>query len=768
MPFLHILLLGFSSAVVAVWFRHHFILLPDNQVAIGLPFYIACVLFASVLFFGFRYHQKNPAFSPRLQTIFIIPLILCFSALIFNTQAFLRGRLLSTEPLIPFANWFTANLSFVTKFGAVILVYLFLSLAFYSAGNFLLRAVFRSFSHEKTLYAEIVRITLGMLVWSLYLVGLGALEALTATPIWTAFFLLFLSEYKAIRALFEKLSSPIEYRPNWKSPGLYLFALLSFLIAFTFTQSLRPHPTGYDDMTFYMDRTHGLSEEHALISGGRPYPFELMAAAIRIAAHDETLLLAMSLATYALFFGALVLYGFGREYFNRRTGLLAAVILLSLPIGAALTIREVKPDPLLFAITTLVFWSLVQSITERQLRFWYVAVTLFSFAVTIKMTALFLVAPIALTGLFLVLNRKLIIGYSWKLIPLTLLGGLLPLAAWIGYGLTTHPVPSLRDIDFLLSSVSTDEHLKLRNELTVFSVENACVSTGGSEDFSRFAPNRSSVEHWITLPWDLTMNLTAGSFATEIGFFFLALIPLWLVRRKKAESEESQKWHLRPVPLLSLFALGYFALWVWLGQGVIWYGYPGLALLILIVAALDDAIRPVRVMHTFFWIVIILGLASHTIVQMKLKAERAQVLFLGGELPAAQFLEQSIAGYGEALEILNQDPTSRILLTSSQLWYGIINNDKRAVMDSYLDTFNCLHRERDDALTLSRLHELNIRYVLYARGYTAELEGGKRESFNAKIKVFTDFIGKNLRVVWGSPYYTLFEVPAETESSQSR
>lgn len=769
MPFLHILLLGFSGAVIAVWFKHHFVMLPDNQLSIGLPFIICAAISLLFGFFLFRKMNIKNQICISWRPISCLLVVFFFGLLIFNTQAFLRGLFLSHEPLIPLTNLLTANTSFVTKFAAVILVFTVLTFAFYSAGNLLLRIILRSFISDTSAYAQTLRIMLGMLVWSLFLLGLGFLEALTARPIWTAFILLLIAEHRAIKDFLKELFAPRKLEWSKRSPELYLLFLVSFLVAFTLTQSIRPHPTGYDDMTFYMDRVHLISSEHLLVSGGLPYPFELIASAVNIASANGTLFLGMSFATYSLFLGALILSFFGKDIFTPRTGIIAATILLSLPIGAALTFREVKPDALLFPVSAFLLWSLIKSIQKKDLTFWYISLGLFSFAVTVKLTALFLLAPIAITGLTLIKLHSSIIQFSWHTaIIVSLLWGALPITGWIGYGLTTHPLPSLSEIDYVLSTVAPDEGTKFRSEIYRYSVEQACSATGATEDFSRFIPNRNPIERWVTLPWDLTMNLSTGSFATEIGFFFLALLPFWLVVRRKFESPLEEKWFFQPISLIAFFALGYFFLWIWRGQGVMWYGYPGLALLILLVALLEAKLKNERILYVFFWIALLLGLTANTLVQMKLKAERAQVLFSAGELSAADFLEQSIAGYGGALTILNQDPSSRVILTSSQLWYGLVNNDERAIMDAYLDTFNCLHRERDDALTLSRLREFDVRYILYARGYTAELHNGKRESFNEKIRVFTDFLGKNLQVVWGSPYYTLFEVPTETSSPSRR
>lgn len=758
MPLLHIFILGFSSAVVAVWLKHHFFSLPDNWLSISLPFLISIAsLFLFTLWLLWRVRKRSGA-TLSLRPLYALPVIFIMGAVIFNTQAFLRGALLSDGPLIPFISWVSANFSFSTKLGSVIILFIVLTLALYAAGNFILRVGFHSRTDDNTLYQTLLRIAIGAVAWVSFLLAIGILGRLRAPVIWAAFAALTLSEGRALITLMRQTYHVTAWEISWRDPRPYLLMFSLFLIAFTLTQSLRPDPTGYDDMTQYMDRAHLMSERETLISGGHPYPFELLAAALGIASKDETMLFTLSLGTYSLIFGALILYGFGRSFFGPVAGLIATAIALSMPMGAALAVREVKPDSLLFGIALLCLWSLLRALKEHDLRFWYFAVTLFAFALSLKLTAALLIGPFLIGLTILILNRKKIPGLSWRPFLLTILFGLLPLFPWIGYGVSTRPLSLPTTLDGLLSS-DPSSTATLRSTLSDFVQENHCTTTGADEDFARFETGRRGLSKYIFLPWDLTLNLQARAFATEIGLLFLALLPLGLIRSSIEPRKLFEKL-LQPSVQIGLFALSYFFLWAILAEGVIWYSYPGLGLLAIFIAGY---IQPVpasnRLPRGFFWIVLALGLIGGSLVQMKLTTERAQVLYASGMIESDEFLNHAIASYGTTFNILNQLPNGGILLTSSQLWYGIQDNDHRAAMDSYLDTFNCLYHERDASLTLERFREFGIRYVLFARGYNAELQSGSRTSFNEKISAFTDFVGKNMKVVWGSAHYTIFEVP---------
>ena len=760
MTFLHQLILGFSSAVVLVWLKHHFFVLTDDWLSISLPF-LVCSLGISlvfVLFYGIQ--KKHPSFTlPTFRPFFLPLAIFYFGLLIFNTQAFLRGIILSNGPLVPLSSFLSVNLSYGSKLGSVFLLFFFLTLAFFSAGNFFLKLAAQvPDERASTAYGTILRLIVGIFSWSAFLLMLGMVGALHQLPISIAFLLLLLSERIPIRQLL-RLGIESKQFGNEQKPSQILLTLLGlFLIAFTLTQSLRPEPTGYDDMTQYMNRASLMANEERLIAGGNPYPFELISAGIRIAAHDDTMLFAMSFGTYSLLFGAFILFAFGQSLGESRlTGLLSSVIYLALPMSAALTIREVKPDPLLVALAIFVFWALYKSLHEKKIRSWYAAVFVFCFALTVKLTGLFLLAPIAIVAILLFFSKEFS-SNRLKIITLSFAIALLALSFWLIYGFSTRPLSlPVTPQEILSSDTATNPVSQLSVELSTYARDNACISTGSSEDFARFDSGRGPIEKWIAFPWDLTLNLEAKAFATEITCLFLALLPLFLIVRRK--SQESVTWTDRPVLILSIFSFSYFALWLFFGSGVAWYALPGFALLGVLIALLAKRVEDAPLLKVFFWIVLSMGLLGGTLIQMKLTSERAQVLYASGQLSPEQFLGQAIPSFSPAIDILNLFPDSRVLITSSQLWYGITNNHERAVMDSYLDMFNCLYRERDDALTLERLDHFGIRYILYARGYTAELDSQGRPTFDAKIKALTDFLGKNLQVVWGSPHYLIFEVP---------
>lgn len=764
MPFLHILILGLSSAVVLVWAKHHFFVLPDHWLAISLPLIVSSFLFF-VLFALFR------LFSKRYETLrhfsfrpVYFPLIVFgIGLLIFNTQVFLRGLLLADGPLIPLTSLVSANLSFGTKLGSVFLLFVFLTAAFFAAGNFFLRLGARIPDEAvMTAYGTILRLIVGIFLWSALLIMLGMINGLHWAPLWTAFILIIVAERNSLRRLVLLLFQREDQAKNWNWRQISISFLSLFIITFTLVQSLRPEPTGYDDMTQYMNRANLIAETEDLLSGGYPYPFELLSAGIRIISSDDTMLLAMSLGTYSLILGALILLAFGQSLgASRTTGLLSSTIYLSLPMSTALTIREVKPDPLLVALAIFLFWALWKSLQEKDIRSWQIAVFVFCFAITVKLTALFLSAPLFLATALLFFVRKERSLIHLKTATLTLGIALLALSPWLIYSFSTRPL-SLPDTPqgLLLSDAAASPVSRLSVELSTYAAKNTCPSTGGQEDFARFDAGRGAIKRWLALPWDLTMNLQARAFATEITCLFLALLPLFLIVRKRSE-EAADSWSAQPSVVLGLFALGYFSLWFFLGQQVAWYALPGFALLGVLIALLATRLRYSKILSLYFWLVIFIGLLGGTLVQMKLTHERAQLLYVSGQLASEEFLGQAIPSFSTATDLLNLYPDSRALIVSSQLWYGITDNHERAVMDSYLDMFNCLHQERDDALTLERLREFNIRYILYARGYTAELASASRPSFDAKIKSLTDFLGKNLRIVWGSPHYIIFEVQSE-------
>jgi hypothetical protein len=506
----------------------------------------------------------------------------------------------------------------------------------------------------------------------------------------------------------------------------------------------------------------------AFLPGGNPFPFELTAAAVGIASHDQTMILVLSLGVYGLLLGAAILFAFGRAVWGVHVGVIAAVLTLSIPMGAALSLNETKPDAWLFPVTTLFFWSLIRWLRSRDMAACFLALYLFSFALTIKLTAFFLLAPLGIGILIVFLTRQSAPG-PWPSLRTMALAGvfvLLPVLPWLVLSVATHPPGQPYEFSQVLASYAPDSS-SLQHDIETLLINHRCQSTAIAEDLARFAGHRGPIATLLFLPWDITMNLTVAAFATEIGFLFLAVLPLWLWYGVRAFPRLP---HLRlqsPVVQFTFFLLGYGLLWILFAKRVPWYGYPAVALTSLLTASVILRSRSLSpYLFRFLLVLLAISLIGNTLVRMKFSGTPEHLRYAGGTLSADDFLDTTFPGLKTLRSAINRPSLPRVYITGSRLLYAFDDHTQRTFNDPHLDTFNCLFDTAGPDGVLETFRALDIQYVFFSRTLLRELQSDDTPSFRQKTERFTDFAGHRLRVVWGSADYILFEVPSDHKPTE--
>lgn len=757
MPLPIVLFLGFSIAVTTAWFRHHLFVLPDDWVKIGFPL-AAYALLVAGLALWLLIKKRTASFRlPR----FALPLaIFGLAVFIFNTQSFLLGLIPGYAPVLPFGSWTEANLSFAAKLGALGLVFALLTLGFSATGNLIIRRI-KGFETGNA-YGFLIRLTIGMSLWIGFLVLFGTLDILGPAAIWTTLIVILIRERRFLGSCVRWLRITDEWRFDPKHPLVFVSLIILFLFALNLSEAVRPDPVGYDDMTWYMNRANLMAEKEALVAGGNPYPFELLAAGIRIASGDDSMFLALSLGVYGLFFGIVTLYCLGRFFFGERAGVIAAAILFSLPMGPALALAETKPDAILLPVATLFFWSLLRWLRMKNSEDVYFSAFLLGLAISIKLTAAFFIAPVLLALMLAFADQRSQFIRPFRHTLFAAIFFLLPLAPWAGYGFSTRAPGQSAPLFQVLSSFPDRSIPTLHQDMSALLGGTSCTGTAAREDFARFEKGeRSTISRYFFLPWDLTMNLMVTSFATEIGFLFLAILPILALWGFSLIRKEKRTLFSRPTAQLMLFAVGYFLLWTVFAKFIPWYGYPGLAILALLVAQSIEYARPKVFLFRFFIALLMLGLVGNTLVRMKFSGTPERLRYAAGAISAEEFLDTTFPGLFTLKSGINRDPETRFYLTGSRLWYAFDDNQRRGYSDGHLDAFNCLLETYGPEGTMERLRGLQIRYFFFSRTLLQELGSEESNTFQTKVRRFTDFAGKHLRVVWGSRDYMLFELPIE-------
>lgn len=747
----------FSILVAAVWFYGHFIQKQDDWLFIGTPLIVAVVVFGCLfvwLYFWRGESRKTVSISP-LWMVFLAGI---FSIFLFNIVSFFRPDPQSGMPVLEIESWIVSNGYFLGQEILIVSVILFSVGAFFLLGNLITHIFSGAFSiSENNLFYFLVKVALGMFGW----IGIAFMFAffgrLQPVLLWGIAAIVLILERKQVASSLWWFFARTKKEVNFCGLSFWISVIAMFFISLLLIDGLRPIPTGYDDMTYYMNRSNLVSQRGELVSGGNPYPFELLVATIQTISHS--LSLGMSLGILCVILGFSVLYGFGKYYWDHKVGLVAGMVWLSLPMTSSLAIREVKPDTLLFFLSGLSIWAFFLWSKERQAHLLFLAVFFLGFAFSVKLTAIFLVA-------------SLFAGFVWffwggwsasvkeriKMIGIALVFFLIPLFPWIVYGFETRDISFPDSLSGLLSSVPVGQLISADDWKRLgISPEGECVSTIAEEDYGSYEGLGGKLVNTLLLPWDMTMNSRVGKFVSEIGFLFLALLPIFLFQ--KGRLFRRKRGLVSKGDILIGMAAVYWVVWLIFAHNVPWYGFPGFFFLCLFVALVIFEKYTSVWFQRFLLVVLFFGLITNAIIRLEYFGNQHVLRYAAGSIDTEKFVDSYFPGYRQAANVVATYPDSKVLFTASKAYYFIPDNDSHVLMDGFLDTFYCLDSGRNDTVTLDRLRELDFQFVFLSKDLLRSLQDSSEGTLKQKVLRFVSFAESNLRVVINGPDFVLLEVP---------
>ncbi len=265
-----------------------------------------------------------------------------------------------------------------------------------------------------------------------------------------------------------------------------------------------------------------------------------------------------------------------------------------------------------------------------------------------------------------------------------------------------------------------------------------CISTAGKEELDRYWGTHKGWSHYLMLPWRSVMNLDhAGYYVTTqsalLLFPLLLLLPFFW--------KTGGRW-LRWMWVTTLFLL---VQWVFFANGVPWYGIATFLGLVICLEALV-AKAPDRLTRTVAGIFIVLSLLTCLGMRFwQFDTQKNLFEYPIGKISAETIRERTIPHYDDITDTVLQ---RRKLMPDRPLLYRIgtfipyfvpKNLEVIGVTDHQLDTFNCLHQERDPAITLQRIKALGFNSIVFDTN-TATIEKDLNGSLHQKVKVLTDFL----------------------------
>jgi len=346
-----------------------------------------------------------------------------------------------------------------------------------------------------------------------------------------------------------------------------------------------------------------------------------------------------------------------------------------------------------------------------------------------------------------------ILGFAVAILPWIITNnasyGRLPLRLELSYANNLAPA-------IITNGSQPDRHAlvvkTLPPELQVDQTNAACVSTSKVEELDRYWGNYKGIGHYAGLPWRAVMNTdTFGYYVTLIpGLLLLPLlllVPYYWTRRGK--------WSR----LLLGSTVFMVVEWVFLANGIVWYGvgmFLGLVLLMEVLAVHSPTAAARRTAGVLIGISLLAAFA-HRMWQFDMMQNIFE--YPMGKVTAETMEERTIPHYDDIRDEIQARAEATpdrpyVYRMGTFIPYFIPRNfEVLPLADNQLDMFNCLYQERDAALTLKRLQTLGFNSMIFDLN-TQTIEKDPNGSLHKKVQAFVDFANApdlGIRIVVNDP-----------------
>ncbi len=425
---------------------------------------------------------------------------------------------------------------------------------------------------------------------------------------------------------------------------------------------------------------------------------------------------------------------------------------------------KVDLDALFFMLLAFISFLSWRKEGQHDLKSLWLSGLFMGFAFTIKYTALFFIIAMSLYALFYMFKRK-----AGKACLAMLLFIVCILAPFIPYGIKNIAETKQLSIQSLRSGKSTAPVIAMNPPLTVILGQLPAISsTGVQEEQGRYIGFDHGIRKYLLLPFTITFNPVVSGAYVDIGYIFLAVIPLIIIIYTRApEREEIHALQLRHEILFA--GSIYWMLWVILAEGVIWYGYGGfIFLLILIVEVIHRLKNPnwtflryVTNIAIIFWL--ICAICLRTVSSPAFSIDPVGLAYAGGTIDANGYMKHYMPIYLKISNIINSDIDTnkenppKIYRVGTFIKYYIHQNDTLVLDDNQLDIFMSLTQDHDDKKAITRLKNAGFKYLIIDTD-TPAIDKTPGKTLRAKYQALTKFIEQNkgdLNIIIDEPMYAI-------------
>jgi hypothetical protein len=597
-----------------------------------------------------------------------------------------------------------------------------------------------------------------ILTFILFLLGLGGW--LQSIPVWGICIALLLITSKELWLWIKAFFKPqIHFQGSYLDVRILLLFLFFIVLGHNVLELIRPMPMGFDDLSVYMNVPNLLARGGTLLSGIDAYSWGIFMSLGYLLFHSTMITLFLSLLGGILvFFGFYVTvqsYGEQRNIPHtqvRTYALLSATLFFTLPTVVFQSAKDMKVDLaalffVLLSFLAFLTWRKEKGEGESALFLWLSGLFM-GFAFTMKYTVLFFMITMLLYALFELRRR------GRKNVIMTLFLFILCVGIpFVPYAIKNVVETQQLSITSLRVGKSETPTIVLNPPLTDSrGAISPPLSTGVQEELGRYAGFDQGIEKYLMLPFTVTFNPVTSGMYVDIGYIFLAFIPLVLLSIRKPETENS-------VSLLYEILLAggiYWILWGIFAEGVIWYGYGGFIFLLLLIVEVMYVLHQGlwKMMQYFVHAGIVLWLFCSLILRVAnlpsyaIFIDPVGLSYARGVIDEQGYLKQKIPTYLTILNTINSDIDAhphtppKIYRIGTFIKYFIHQNNRLVLDDNQLDLFMYISQDHDDQKTIARLKNAGFKYMIIDTN-TASIDKTPGKTLTAKYQDLIRFIQKN-------------------------
>ncbi|MBN1664776.1 MAG: hypothetical protein JW943_14345 [Deltaproteobacteria bacterium] len=647
-------------------------------------------------------------------------------------------------------------------------------------GKMVLNRLSADMAPETGLTPSLAAVGLGCVLLAAFLFFAGLAGQLTPPLAWGLFCVILIvgrrQTWQTVRQFFRP---SVSFQSSYFGPAVWIVFVLFFIASHNVLELIRPIPIGFDDLSVYMNIPKLLAASGGeLVGGVNSYPWGLVMSLGFLLFESPTIALFLSfLGGVLVFFGLYELVkiycakrGIGRGRASSCYALLWAALFYTLPSVIFQSAKDMKVDlpGMFFAVLSfIIFWRWEEKYGEEKesnLILLFFSALMTGFAFSIKYNFLLFACLLFLLVFYRLLKSRERISKAIVILFVFILG----------FGLPFSPFGIKNIVETKQITLAALQTGKGEGPAILFDpppatgTETAVLSTALREEQQRYIGYDGGWRQYLKLPLTVTLNELTHGMYVDVGFIFLAFVPLFFMMFYWIRRDNEQR---RVTAAITAAALIYWFLWAVMAKGIIWYGYAGfMFLLLMLLELLHFAQKTGAAVLKFslragliFWFLCVCFLRAAYLPDHSVLIHPAGLAYARGAINEMGYLEKRLKPYLPIMAMINKDILDhkdnppKVYRIGTFTKYFIAMNHKTVFDDNQLNMFAILHQERDDGKTIARLKNSGFKYLIIDTR-TAVIDRTPEKTLTAKYDAFVAFLKRNpdeIKVTANEPAFGL-------------